>query len=242
MAVQVLLHEVDEAVARGLGARERAAVGEALAGEHALPHVLDALVLAEHEAHLAGARADVAGRHVGVGADMAVEFRHEALAEAHDLQVGLALRVEVAAALAAAHGQRGQAVLEDLLEAQELDDAQVHRRVQAQAALVGPEAAVELHAVAAVHLHVALVVDPRHAEHDDALRLDDALEQPRLLVGWVGLDDRLQGLQHLGDGLDELRLLGILGLHLLDDAIDVTHLRGTSFGEFASFAIIRGES
>ena len=51
------------------------------------------------------------------GADVPVQLAHEALAEAHDLVVALALRVEVAAALAAAHRQRGQAVLEDLLEA-----------------------------------------------------------------------------------------------------------------------------
>ena len=108
--------------------------------------------------------------------------------------VGLALRVEVAAALAAAHGQRGEAVLEDLLEAEELDDAEVHGRVQAQAALVGADGAVELHAEAAVHLDLAVVVDPRHAEHDDALGLDDALEQRGLLVLGMGLDDRLEGL------------------------------------------------
>ena len=47
---------------------------------------------------------------------------------------GARLGVEVAAALAAAHGQRGQRVLEDLLEAQELDDAQRHARVEAQPA------------------------------------------------------------------------------------------------------------
>ena len=42
------------------------------------------------------------------------------------------LGVEVASALAAAHGQRGQAVLEDLLKAEELDDAQRDARVEAQ--------------------------------------------------------------------------------------------------------------
>ena len=152
---------------------------------------------------------------------MAEQLGHEGLAEAHDLHVGLALRVEVAAALAAAHGQRGEAVLEDLLEAEELDDAEVHRRVQAQAALVGADGAVELHAETAVHLNLAVIVDPRHAEHDDALGLDDALEQRGLLVLGMGLDDRLEGLKHLGDGLDELGLLGVLRLHLLDDVVDV---------------------
>ena len=37
--------------------------------------------------------------------------------------------------------------------------------VEAQAALVGADGGVELDAVAAVHLHLALIVDPGHAEH-----------------------------------------------------------------------------
>ena len=49
--------------------------------------------------------------------------QHEALAEGHNLAVALALGVEVAAALAAADGQAGEGVFEDLLKAQELDDA-----------------------------------------------------------------------------------------------------------------------
>ena len=62
---------------------------------------------------------------------MAAQLSHEGLAEAHDLSVGLALRVEVGTALAAAHRQRGQGVLENLLEAKELDDGLGHGRVEA---------------------------------------------------------------------------------------------------------------
>ena len=102
------------------------------------------LVLAEQEADLAAAHADVAGRHVGVRADVAEQLGHEALAEAHHFVVGLALGVEVRAALAAAHRQRGQGVLEDLLEGQELQHAEVDRRVEAQPALVGADGAVHL--------------------------------------------------------------------------------------------------
>ncbi len=71
-------------------------------------------------------------------------------------------------------------------------------------------------------LHLAAIVHPGHAEHDHALRLHDALEEGGLLVFRMGLDDRLQGLEHLGDGLDELGLLGVLSLHLLNDVLDVT--------------------
>ena len=171
-----LLGEVDRAVAGGLGTDQRAAPVEALAGEHADELVADALVLAEQEADLAAAHADVAGGHVGELADVAAELGHERLAEAHDLAVALALGVEVGAALAAAHGQRGEGVLEDLLEGEELEDAEVDGRVEAQAALVGADGAVHLDAEAAVDLDLALVVDPGHAEHDHALGLDDALE------------------------------------------------------------------
>ena len=54
---------------------------------------------------------------------MTVQFGHKGLAEAHDFGIRLALRVEVGAALAATDGQAGEGVFEDLLEAQELDDA-----------------------------------------------------------------------------------------------------------------------
>ncbi len=51
-------------------------------------------------------------RHIGPDTDVpAGDIGHEALAEPHDLPVGLSLGIEVAPALTAAHGQRGKAVL-----------------------------------------------------------------------------------------------------------------------------------
>jgi hypothetical protein len=62
-----------------------------------------------------------------------------------------------------------QGILEHLLEAQELQDTEIDGRVQAKAALVGAESAVELHTVATVDLGLQLVVLPDNAELDDAL-------------------------------------------------------------------------
>ena len=99
------------------------------------------------------------------------------------------MRVEVGAALAAADALGGQGVLEDLLEAEELDDAGVDRGVEAQAALVGAQRGVELDAEAAVDVDLAGVVDPRDPEHDLALGLDDALQEGALgVVGVLGDD------------------------------------------------------
>src|SRR5690606_27799444 len=136
----------------------------------------DALVLAEHPPDLAGADADVARRHVGVLTEVAVQLGHEALAEPHDLAVGAALRVEVRAALRATDGETGEGVLEDLLEPEELHDAEVHRGVEAQAAVVVPERRVELDPDPAVDVDLALVVLPRHPEDDLALGFADALD------------------------------------------------------------------
>src|SRR3712207_7932937 len=52
------------------------------------------------------------------------ELGHERLAEPHHLGVALPLRVEVGAPLAAAHRQRRERVLEDLLEREELQQAE----------------------------------------------------------------------------------------------------------------------
>jgi len=96
--------------------------------------------------------------------------------------------------------------------------------VEAQAALVGPDGRVELDAVAAVDLDLALVVDPGHAEDDDALGLDETLEKGVLLVLGVRLKRGLQGGQDLGGRLEELGLVGVATLELLDDFLGIGHV------------------
>ena len=95
--------------------------------------------------------------------------------------------------------------------------------MQAQTALVRADRAVELHAETTVDLHLALIVNPRHTEDDDALRFDEALEQGGFLILRVGLDHDAQRLKHLGDGLDELGLLRILFLDVRDDVVYIGH-------------------
>ena len=219
------LDEVGGAVAGRLLPRPRAAVGQALAGQHAgLVAVGDALVLTEHVADLAPADADVAGRHIGVFAEMPVQLRHERLAEAHDLGVGAAAGIEVGAALAAADRQAGQRVLEGLLEAEKLDDAEIDRWVEAHPALVGAQRRVELHPEAAVDVDFAAVVHPRHPEDDLPLRLAEALDQGvRGVLRPLG-DDPAEALEDLAHGLMEFQLAGVAlqdlgkdGLNLLVD-------------------------
>src|SRR5690606_22774584 len=141
-----LLGEEDGAVTGGFGANLCTTPAGSLAGEHAgLVAVRDLAVLAEEVPDLAGTDADVTGWHIRVLAEVTVQLVHEALAEPHDLGFALAVRVEVAAPLGATDALRGQRVLEDLLEPEELDDRQVHRRVEPQSALVRAERRVELH-------------------------------------------------------------------------------------------------
>jgi hypothetical protein len=93
-------------------------------------------------------------------------------------------------------------VLEDLLEAQELQDGEVHGRMEAKASLIGSDGTVELDAVATVDAaRGSSSSDPGHAEHDGALRLDQALEQTETLILGVRVDNRFQRLQDLGDRL-----------------------------------------
>ncbi len=207
--------EQHAAVAGGLGPGLGAAPADALAGQHArLVAVGDPLVLAEQVADLPAADADVPGRDVGVLAEVAVQLGHEGLAEAHDLGVRAALGVEVRAALAAADAEAGQRVLEDLLEAEELHDPEVHRGVEPQPALVRAEGAVELHPEAPVDVHPAPVVRPRHPEHHLALGLHDPLDDPRLDQLRPRRQHRSERLHHLPHGLVELGLAGVAAQHL----------------------------
>ena len=217
-----VLGVVDGAVAGGLGTDQAAAEGTALAGEHAvLIGVDDALVLAEQEADLTAAHAQIAGGHVQVGTDVTIELGHEALAEPHDLGIGLAGGIEVGTALAAAHGEAGQAVFEGLLKAQELHDGLVHVGSETEAALVRTDGAVELNTERTIDFHFAGIVDPGYPELNDPLGLDKALQQGGLLVLGVLLNDLLQGTENLFHGLNEFLLIRIAALYILNNSLDV---------------------
>ena len=64
-----------------------------------------------------------------------VELSHEGLAEACDLGDGASLGVEVRASLSSSHGKCRQAVLENLLKTQKLDDAETHAGSKSQTTL-----------------------------------------------------------------------------------------------------------
>ena len=117
MLLQQAVGKVAQTVSSGLGTSQGTAVGQALAGKHAGKFVAQAFILTEQIADLPAAHADVAGGHIGVGADILKQLIHKGLAEAHNLRIGLAVGVEVGAALAAADGQAGAAVLKGLLKA-----------------------------------------------------------------------------------------------------------------------------
>ena len=66
-----------------------------------------------------------------------------------------------------------------------------------------------------------VVVLPSDAELDHALGLDHALQQSGLLILRMGGDHGLQRAQDLLNSLQELRLVGILGLGLSQNSLDV---------------------
>ena len=205
--LQHVLKEINVAVACSLGTDERAAKLKALACEDAAEGVGELLILSEHVAYLATAYANVACGNVLIGTDVAVELVHESLAEAHDLGSALAAGREVGTSLAAAHGQRGERVLESLLEGEELKDAEVYRFVETNAAFVRADGVVVLHTVAHVGLYVAFVVNPCHAELNQSVRNAQALNEVGFLKLGMLVVLFFDGAQHLTDGLNVFGLV-----------------------------------
>ena len=214
---------IDCAEARRFRTDQRTAVRQALAGQNAVfKRTLDAPVLAVEIADFAAAYADIAGRHVHIGADMAIELGHKRLAETHDLRVAFAARIEIGAAFCAADRQTGQRVFEDLFKTKELHDAEIDRRMEAQTALVGTDCAVELDAVAFVDLHIAVVVDPSHAEFNHAFGLDQTFEQRSLAINsFVFVHNHTQRFEHLFDGLVEFGFTGVVFDRFCDHFVNV---------------------
>jgi hypothetical protein len=139
---------VDEAVARRLRPDQTPAPACALASQDALPLVPLGAIGTKKPADLASGDANIARRNIRVSADVPAQLAHKGHTELPDLVVGLALRIEVGAALttsninwislassplsqprSGSHVPRNsqvltsrQCILEDLLKAQELQD------------------------------------------------------------------------------------------------------------------------
>ncbi|MNZ86488.1 hypothetical protein D3C78_1053090 [compost metagenome] len=92
--------------------------------------------------------------------------------------------------------------------------------MEAQAALVRADGAAHLDAVAAVDLHLALVIDPGHAEQHGALGLDHALQNAGLQVMRVGLEEWPQAAQHFFHSLVEFRLGRVALLQAREEIVD----------------------
>jgi hypothetical protein len=89
--------------------------------------------------------------------------------------------------------------------------------VEAQAALVGPDGARELHAHAPVDLDVARVVEPGHAEHNETFWLTYLAKHAQQLGAL--LEHGLQRGGHLNDRVEELLLVGVAAAHALQHGL-----------------------
>ena len=92
--------------------------------------------MAKQIAYFPAAYSDIACRDIGVGTDMAEELAHETLAEAHDLGIRFASRIEIGSSLCSAHRKRCKGVFESLLESKEFHDGEIHARMETDTSLI----------------------------------------------------------------------------------------------------------
>ena len=91
--------------------------------------------------------------------------------------------------------------------------------MEANAALVWADGIVELHAVAQIDVDLTVVVDPRHAEGDDTVGLDQPFNQLGPLKLGVLVIHVLNRKKHLTHGLQILVFAGVTGFKSRHDLL-----------------------
>ena len=66
--------------------------------------------------------------------------------------------------------------------------------MKAQAALIGANSAVKLHAETAVYLHLAVIVHPGHPEHKLPFGFNEPFQQGGVLIFGIALYDQREGI------------------------------------------------
>ena len=209
MALKHRFGEVNQTVTGGFRTNQAAAEGEAFTGEYAGAVVGELTHHPGHKAHFTPAYADITGRHVGIRAEVAIQFGHQRLAETHHFAIAFAFRIEVAAAFTAAHWQGGQSVFEGLFKTEEFQNRQVYGGVETHTALIRADGGVELHAPGAVNLNLIAVINPNDAELDSTLRFNQTFQQIHLTIARIFLKKWPQGGHHLADCLSKFSLIWI---------------------------------
>jgi hypothetical protein len=138
-----------------------------------------------------------------------VQFDHQRLAETHHFAIAFAFRIEVRTALTAAHWKTGQRVLEALLEAEELQDAERDVGVKPHAAFVGADRIVELNSPGAIRANVSQIVFPADSEDHDPVRFGHSLKNTGVFVLLILHHERHQRSHNFLHSLLKLRLTGI---------------------------------
>lgn len=133
-------------------------------------------------------------------------------------------RIEITSALAAAHGEGGQCILEGLFEAEKFQDRQVDRGVEADAALVGADGRGVLDPVATIDMDVAVVVTT-HDTRNMMTRSGSISRSSSPLLGILRVlrDVGPQAFDHFCCGLEKFRLPRVAGRYLFEESFDVLY-------------------
>lgn len=190
---------VNDALAGGFFAAERAAVFDGLAGDDG-GGIFTADVGKEgvgvgDPGHVLGVGADVGRGDVVIRADTVGDGGREATDDALHLAVAVLAGIDLDAALAAAEGHADERALHGHEEGERLDVVEMHVVMKAEAALVGAEGVVVLNAIALEEPVVTVVHLHGEVDHDFGLGLgEDDLDAVRQT-------HQLGGVEHGADGL-----------------------------------------
>src|SRR6202030_3582480 len=84
---------------------------------------------------------------------------------------------------------------------------------------------------AAVDLHLAAIIEPRHAEHKDSFRLRNAFQNFGFVIFGVALQHRPQGFEYFENGLMKFWFGWVFGFDEIENLVGVVRRR-IRFGRF----------
>ena len=216
------LCKVDKTVTSSFCTDQRTTECKTFTSQNSSVFITDSLVLTKEITDFASTNVFITCWNVCIWTNVAVQFSHEWLAEAHNFFVWFSMWIKVWTTFTTTHWECCKRVFKNLFEAQELQYRKVYFFREAESSFVRTNCTVVLYAETTVYMVVTVIIHPRYSELDNALWFNKAFKDCIWFKFWHLIYNWIKCCKNFFYSLKEFRFVWVFSFYFFPYTVYVS--------------------